>query len=78
MSSIAGWFVVFLLTGVIGLIGWWQWKSYVTLNQPNHAGQKDDHEPPSNGTHQRPLRLSNARQEMSAYAAAISFTFSDL
>ena len=33
MSSIAGWFVVFLLTGVIGLIGWWQWKSYVTLDQ---------------------------------------------
>lgn len=33
MSSIAGWFVVLLLTGVIGLIGWWQWKSYVTLDQ---------------------------------------------
>jgi hypothetical protein len=33
MSSVAGWFVVLLLTGVIGLIGWWQWKSYVTLDQ---------------------------------------------
>ena len=33
MSSIVGWFVVLLLTGVIGLIAWWQWKSYVTLDQ---------------------------------------------
>ena len=33
MSSIAEWFVILLLTGVIGLIGWWQWKSYVTLDQ---------------------------------------------
>ena len=33
MSSIVGWFVVLLLTGVIGLIAWWQWKSYATLDR---------------------------------------------
>ena len=33
MSSILGWFLVLVLTGIIILIGWWQWKSYVTLDQ---------------------------------------------
>jgi hypothetical protein len=33
MVSIVGWFFVILLTGVIGFIGWWQWNSYVTLDQ---------------------------------------------
>jgi hypothetical protein len=33
MSVVLGWFLVLLLTGVIFLIGWWQWKSYVTLDQ---------------------------------------------
>ena len=33
MSVILGWFLVLILTGVIVLIGWWQWKSYVTLDQ---------------------------------------------
>jgi hypothetical protein len=33
MVSIVGWFLVILLTGVIGFIGWWQWNSYVTLDQ---------------------------------------------
>ena len=33
MSAVLGWFLVLFLTGVIVLIGWWQWKSYVTLDQ---------------------------------------------
>ena len=33
MSAILGWFLVLFLTGIIVLIGWWQWKSYVTLDQ---------------------------------------------
>ena len=33
MSAILGWFLVLVLTGIIVLIGWWQWKSYVTLDQ---------------------------------------------
>ena len=33
MSAVLGWFLVLFLTGIIVLIGWWQWKSYVTLDQ---------------------------------------------
>lgn len=33
MSAVLGWFMVLFLTGIIVLIGWWQWKSYVTLDQ---------------------------------------------
>ena len=33
MSAALGWFLVLALTGVIVLIGWWQWKAYVTLEQ---------------------------------------------
>ena len=33
MSVVLGWFLVLALTGIIGIIGWWQWKSYVTLDQ---------------------------------------------
>jgi len=33
MSVVLGWFLVLFLTGIIVLIGWWQWKSYVTLDQ---------------------------------------------
>ena len=33
MSAVLGWFLVLFLTGIILLIGWWQWKSYVTLDQ---------------------------------------------
>ncbi len=33
MSAVIGWFLVLVLTGVIALIGWWQWKAYVTLDQ---------------------------------------------
>ena len=28
-----GWFLVLALTCVIALVGWWQWKAYVTLDQ---------------------------------------------
>ncbi len=33
MSAVLGWFLVLALTGVIALVGWWQWKAYVTLDQ---------------------------------------------
>ena len=33
MSAVLGWFLVLFLTGIIVLIGWWQWKSYITLDQ---------------------------------------------
>ena len=33
MSAALGWFLVLALTGVIVLVGWWQWKAYVTLDQ---------------------------------------------
>jgi len=33
MSAVLGWFLVLVLTGVICFVGWWQWKSYVTLDQ---------------------------------------------
>ena len=33
MLIVLGWFLVLLLTGVVFFIGWWQWKSYVTLDQ---------------------------------------------
>ena len=33
MSVVLGWFLVLALTGVIALVGWWQWKAYVTLDQ---------------------------------------------
>ena len=33
MSAALGWFLVLALTGVICFVGWWQWKSYVTLDQ---------------------------------------------
>ena len=31
--SIGGLFVALFFTGVIGAIAWWQWNSYVTLDQ---------------------------------------------
>jgi hypothetical protein len=33
MESLIGWFIVLVLTGVIGCIGWWQWNSYLKLDQ---------------------------------------------
>jgi hypothetical protein len=33
MESLVGWFLVLILTGVIGWIGWLQWNSYRTLDQ---------------------------------------------
>ena len=33
MSAVLGWFLVLSLTGAICFVGWWQWKSYVTLDQ---------------------------------------------
>ena len=33
MSSLLGWSLVLILTGVIGWIGWLQWNSYRTLDQ---------------------------------------------
>ena len=33
MSAVLGWFLVLALTCVIALVGWWQWKAYVTLHQ---------------------------------------------
>ena len=33
MSAVLGWFLVLALTCVIALVGWWQWKAYVTLDQ---------------------------------------------
>ena len=33
MVSIGGLFVALFLTGIIGAIAWWQWNSYVTLDQ---------------------------------------------
>ena len=33
MSAVLGWFLVLGLTCFIVLIGWWQWQSYVTLDQ---------------------------------------------
>ncbi len=33
MSAVLGWFLVLALTGVIVFVGWWQWKSYVTLDR---------------------------------------------
>jgi hypothetical protein len=33
MESLIGWFLVLILTGVIGWIGWLQWNSYRTLDQ---------------------------------------------
>lgn len=32
MESLIGWFMVLVLTGVIGWIGWWQWNSYHKLD----------------------------------------------
>jgi len=32
MESLVGWFIVLVLTGVIGWIGWWQWNSYHKLD----------------------------------------------
>ena len=31
--SIGGLFVALFFTGIIGAIAWWQWNSYVTLDQ---------------------------------------------
>lgn len=31
--SIGGLFVALFFTGIIGVIAWWQWNSYVTLDQ---------------------------------------------
>ena len=33
MVSIGGLFVALFFTGIIGAIAWWQWNSYVTLDQ---------------------------------------------
>ena len=33
MSAVLGWLLVLSLTGAICFVGWWQWKSYVTLDQ---------------------------------------------
>ena len=33
MEALVGWFLVLILTGVIGWIGWLQWNSYRTLDQ---------------------------------------------
>ena len=33
MEVLIGWFLVLILTGVIGWIGWLQWNSYRTLDQ---------------------------------------------
>jgi hypothetical protein len=33
MSVVVGWFLIFLLSGVIGWIGWLQWNAYRTLDQ---------------------------------------------
>ena len=33
MESLVGWWLVLILTGVIGWIGWMQWNSYRTLDQ---------------------------------------------
>ncbi len=33
MASIVGWMFVILFTGLICAIGWWQWKSYATLDR---------------------------------------------
>jgi hypothetical protein len=33
MGAVLGWFLVLALTCVIALVGWWQWKAYVTLDQ---------------------------------------------
>ena len=33
MESLVGWWLVLILTGVIGWIGWLQWNSYRTLDQ---------------------------------------------
>ena len=33
MDAILGWFLILILTGVIGFIGWYQWNSYRTLDQ---------------------------------------------
>ena len=33
MSAVLGWFLVLALMCVIALVGWWQWKAYVTLDQ---------------------------------------------
>ena len=33
MDAVLGWFLILILTGVIGFIGWYQWNSYRTLDQ---------------------------------------------
>lgn len=33
METLVGWWLVLILTGVIGWIGWMQWNSYRTLDQ---------------------------------------------
>ena len=33
MGALVGWFLILILTAVIGWIGWLQWNSYRTLDQ---------------------------------------------
>ena len=33
MGSVVGWMLIVLFTGLLCAIGWWQWRSYATLDR---------------------------------------------
>ena len=33
MGSVVGWMLIALFTGLLCAIGWWQWRSYATLDR---------------------------------------------